>query len=220
MGRLFSRSGISVGTVCDTLAWRADYIYHVGVGQHYEETDVLQKEWPDVKFVGFEPHPQIVKDLKGKYPGDLYAVALSDRVGTARLHVKRTHKDGSSLHSHHQTREGETYSQIEVPVTTLDRLFRSSPEGECVLLWLDCEGNELSVLKGGSNFVKGVEVMNIEMTANPPGDGWCTPRSVHDWVVGHGFVRQWVHTARIWQGQYDAIYVVERLFNPKYCCDP
>jgi hypothetical protein len=60
------------------------------------------------------------------------------------------------------------------------------------------------------------------MTANPPSDDpdWCDPDEVHWWMVQAGFLRQWIHTQRTNEGQYDCIYVRPHLFNPRYCCDP
>ena len=88
------------------------------------------------------------------------------------------------------------------------------------LLWLDCEGMELGALRGGLKFVEMVDVINIEMTANPPSNEWPSPVEVHEELKRLGFYRQWTHTNRIHIGQYDAIYVRSKLFNPRACSDP
>ncbi len=217
--RLLRRSGIGVTQVGNAIGWKADTVYHVGVGQYHEELDVMQEKWDGVRLIGFEPHPGLAKKLKEEYPGEFYWTALGDKPGMGTLHVKKKHKDGSSLYPHFQTRVDETYDKIEVPITTLDLLFRHAGGGH-VLLWLDCEGNELNVLKGGENFIQYIEMVNVETTAKAPGTGWCSAEDVDNWLVAHGFFRQWTHTLRCHIGQCDVVYVRDYMFNPDCCNDP
>jgi hypothetical protein len=207
--RLLRRSGVAVGLVVEQLGWRADYVYQVGVGQEHQEVDVLLAEWPGVKFVGCDP-----MDCKD-YPGEFHCVAVSDRPGSATLYVRKHHKDGSSFYP----AEGIACDKRLVPANTLDGLF-PKPQGNHILLWLDCEGVELRVLQGAESFCCCVEVVNVEITANPVNEEWCSPASVHHWLTEHGFVRQWIHTQRISSGQFDAIYVRPHLFKRRFCCDP
>ncbi len=217
MGYLFQRSGISVGLVAETIGWRADSMYQVGVGTYWQEIDVIAKAWPGIKFHACEAHPEIHESLKGKWPGELHWKAISNRVGKAAIYVKRRHAEGASLFC--PLRDVENILRYDVPVTTLDRLW-PNPEGKHILLWLDCEGSELNALQGGERFVERVEVVNVELSANPPSPSWCKPREVHEWLAARGFRRQWVHTERVGSGQVDAIYVREKLFKPQFCCDP
>jgi FkbM family methyltransferase len=212
--KLLRRSGVAVGLIADLLKWRADWVIQVGVGYHYQEVDVLKGEWSGVKFVGIEPLP----DYNEPYPGELIHTAVGREPGRALLNVKKCHKDGSSLRS---LRGMNDLKRVKVPVATLDGLFPKGHEGR-VLLWLDCEGSELDALRGGKKYLECVEVANIEMTANPPSDDpdWCDPDEVHWWMVQAGFLRQWIHTQRTNEGQYDSIYVRPHLFKPQYCCDP
>ena len=215
--RMLRRSGVAVGLVAESLGWKADVIYQVGIGIRHEEMDVLMEEWgPDLKIIGVEPHPEM--DFTDSYPGVVHKVALSNYEGTAKLFSKKRHKDGSSLHPHNE-RDDEQYKAIGVPVTTLDLLFPCIEPGR-ILLWLDCEGSELAVMQGGAVFLKHVDVVNIEMTARPPGVGWATPVQMHQYLVGAGFWCIHIHTQRIDSGQNDAVYVRPKLFNPEYCCIP
>ena len=217
---LLRRSGICVGLIADVLNWRADTIYHVGIGQEYQETDVLTKEWPGVKWVGFEPHPKLVQWAREKnYPGVIHEVAVGTKIGEGILYSRHRHKDGSSMHLDRNTEEGVNYSKITVKLDTLDRLIPQPSSGRN-MLWLDCEGSELGAMKGGVNLMKSVQMINIEMTANPSGDSWCSPNDVHAFLVEHGFKRQWIHTSRTHMGQYDGVYVKPSIFKPQYCCCP
>jgi len=221
--RLLRRSGVAVGLVAELLEWRADTMVEVGVGTKWEEIDVLRKEWDDLRIIAFEPHPKIYAGL-GAFPGTVYPYAVGDRTGEAVLHGKSRHKDGSSLYPHVKRDDCE-YEEYEVQMTTLD-IFFPNVEGLSVrrfgklLLWLDCEGSELDVLKGGERFIEAVDVVNVELTGHPPGAGWCDPNDVHDWLGGHGFYRQWIHTQRVHEGQTDGIYVKPHLFKPQFCCCP
>lgn len=217
-GRLMRRSGMSVGQVAEHLNWRADVIYQVGVGLWHAEVEVLQEEWPGVEFMSTEPDPRIVKELKKEgYPGELTEVALGSKVGRSTLYFKSRHKDGSSLYPHKKQKEGVKHDTISVPVTTLDILYGKPRKGR-ILLWMDCEGSELEVLKGGEQFIEGVDVVNVEITGRPPCHGWPTPEEVHDWLVDRGYFLQWIHTQRIWENQCDGIYVRAEMFRPDCCC--
>jgi len=214
--KMLRRSGVAVGLVAEAIGWKADVVHQVGIGTKYEEMDVLMEEWgPNLTIIGCEPHPEM--DLS-KYPGTVHQVALSNYIGTAKLHSKKRHKDGSSLHPHKE-RADEKYKTIEVSVTTLDLLFPNPIAGR-LLLWLDCEGSELAVMQGGVEFLKSVSVVNIELTARPSGIGWATPVQMHKFLVERGFWLQWIHTQRIDSGQNDGIYVRSELFKPECCAIP
>jgi len=236
--RLLRRSGIAVGQLCDYMDWIPDVVYQVGIGYYDENHDayvlkygheeghvVLHKEWPDTRFVGCEPHPELLKKLtdprsEHRYPGRIHECALGDRCGTAVLYSKRRHKVGSSLHPHHE-RNDETYQSYEVPLFTMDQIWYDPVNAdENVLLWLDCEGSELDVLRGGEKFLDRVGILNVELTSSPPGDGWCDPSDVHWWLWDRGFLNQWKHSDRMHIGQWDGIYVRPWLFRPDLCCDP
>jgi FkbM family methyltransferase len=210
---LLRRSGVAVGAIAELLEWQADTLYQVGIGMYHKEVDVLRHEWGEnLKVIGCEPHPRIRLE---DYPGEVYRVAIANRVGQTSFYARPGHKDGSSLYK----RDGEEFTEYTVKVTTLDALF-PNPEGPRILLWLDCEGAELDALKGGENFLKHVDVINVELTAKSNAKEWCSPGDVHDLLQSRGFFRQWIHTHRVNAGQADAIYVCARLFRPQFCCCP
>jgi len=234
--RLLRRSGISVGLVAEVLGWRPDWVIQVGVGLFHEEADalrekidddhkeehVLKSEWPDCRFVGFEPHPGTFRQVEDSYPGHLIQKAISDRHGTATFYMKKRHADGSSLHFHDLLSEDERskVSKFDVELVTLDSIFTNGYPSGKILLWLDCEGSELAALRGGESLLERVEVVNVEMASKPPSSGWCSPGEVHVHLAARGFWLQWIHTQRISAGQCDVIYVRSNLFRPEYCCVP
>ena len=215
---LLRRSGIACGLVAEFLGWRADTMIQVGIGTAYEEVDVLMSEWPGLRVIGIEPHPGIVRQAmrKGKHELIL-SMAASDCEGKGTLYVKRHHADGASLLAFPISQHVE---EEEVFLTTLDSQFTDYHLLGRILLWLDCEGSELAALRGAEQLIQHVDMVNVELTARPLCQGWCSPKDVHRFLVEHDFIRQHVHTHRLSAGQYDAIYVRNRLFKPEYSCDP
>ncbi len=220
VSRLIRRSGISVCLIADLLKWDCDIVYQIGIGQRPEEIDVMKEMWPNVEFIGCEPNPQIVETIKPIYLGEIHEVALSNYIGTSILYAKKRHKDGSSLFPHIMEHDHDRYMEYEVEVTTIDTLFPNGCKDKHVLLWMDCEGSELSAIKGGLNFIKDVEFINIEMTAKPPGTGWGDAVEVHKLLRSLGFFLQWQHTQRSSAGQCDCIYVRPHLFQEEFCSSP
>lgn len=217
--KLLRRSGVALVNIADLLDWQPDVIYQVGVGMHSEETDVMKEAWPNAKFIGFEPHPASFRGRKENYPGILFPVALGAEEGNRELHFRKRHKDGATFFPF----EGQSEGRCEVVVSVLDDFvgnMRSFKPNDMVLLWLDCEGSELDVLLGAKKFLPWVDVVNVEMTAKPRSEEWCSQIEVHDKLVREGFFRQWIHTQRSCIGQYDAIYVRPEHFRSEYCCDP
>jgi len=147
-------------------------------------------------------------------------MAISDYKGSATLLVCRNWSDGGSILS--RTEEAEKYQEIEVPVDTLDNINDQLIQDQVRfngLLWLDCEGSELTVLEGGEKFIHDhIIVINIEQTGRPRGDDWPTPFETHEWILNHGFLQAWTHTHRAVRGQFDSIYVRPDIFKPEFCC--
>ena len=219
ISKLLRRSGVAVVGVSDLLGWHPDIIVQVGVGRYCQEVNVMRETWPGVSFIGFEPHPETVKGLRDSYPGELHECAIADKPGRRKLFFRPRHKDGSSLFPH-PTDQGKSLCEVDVIVSTLDGAC-CLPRG-CgqILLWLDCEGSELRALQGGEEFVEKVGIINLEMTGNPPNPEWGDHVETHNWLMGHGFLRQTIHTNRSTRGQYDAIYVRPSIFRPELCCCP
>jgi len=207
------RSGVAVGLIAELLGWKATEIWQVGVGLYHEEMEVLKQEWnlASEQIIGFEPNPDTFRRIMDVYPGQLVNTALSDFVGYGNLSFDSRHKDGSTLKGLYHAKTSE-----QVPITTLDAVGKNVKQG--CLLWLDCEGSELDVLKGGKGFLSKVDVVNVEMTGKPPGEGWSRPVEVYQFLKMRGFRLQHVHTQRTTAGQFDAIFVRSGLWKEEYCC--
>lgn len=217
VSQMVRRSGISVCLIADLIQWIPDLVCQVGVGCNPEETAVFLDAWPNVTIIGFEALPDCYKSAKATYPGALINLAVGQEVkADVPIWTPPRHKDGSSLFEPNL----EGCRQTTTDMTTLDVYFPQGPLTSRTLLWLDCEGSELDVLKGAPNFLSHVQVVNVEMTAKPIGANWCDSNQVHDFLMAAGFKRQWVHTQRTSAGQCDGIYVRPEIFRPEFCCCP
>ena len=216
VSRLLRRSGVAVGQESARLGWTPDCLIQVGVGGYHQEIDVLKEEWPEMKFLGFEPLPDIVKGIKD-YPGELREIAISDECGEGEIYVKNRHKDGTSVFPFND--DIKIRKILPVKTDTLDnQIPKLDVFGKDVILWLDCEGSELRALGGAETLLKSIKMVNVEMTPSPPSMYWPTPNEIHNVLHDAGFYRQCLHTMK--GGQYDAIYVKKEIFQAKYCCCP
>ena len=208
---LFTRSGIGVALTAEALGWRADHVVQVGVGTH-KEVNVLTTAWPGVQFHGFDP-----RGLDEPYDGEFRQIAISDRCGKKTLHIKKRHRDGSSLYP---IAGQPNAKQVTVETETIDRLFPEALPGN-VLLWLDCEGSEHDALHGAEQFIKCVQLVNVEFSAGYRlHDGRFHALEVYHWLRDHGFWMVDNHTQRLQEGQCDYVYCREHLFKPELCLSP
>lgn len=131
----------------------------------------------------FEPNPDalaicernILKHAAGR-PIVLNAVGLSDREGSASFFPvnvnKSTHKDiGLSslfpINPASTRRDGPVVQdRITIRTTTLDAYFAERPH-QPDLLWIDVEGAELLVFKGGVRTLENVRVIHVEVSFRP-----------------------------------------------------
>lgn len=217
------RSGIASVHISKLIGWRPKTVIQAGIGLNWQEVDCFVEQWPDVQFEGFEPNPLLIKKLEKaehQYPGNYYPCAIGDKNEEGVLSFRRRHKDGSTL-NRLDSREDEPTQKVGVKIRTLDSLF---PDYHIltkpILLWLDCEGYELKALCGGKKLIQHVDMVNVEMTGKPNGDGWCKPWEVHRKLIDDGFVLQYIHTFRSSQGQFDAVYVRPNMFKLEYSCSP
>ncbi len=185
-----------------------DCIFTVGLG-HGGEIGQLEEVWPDAKYFACEPHPGLINNAIGQYPGTLFPFAIGREDGETTLYHKRRHICGSSLFNRRMRGD----KKITVQRRTLDSLLRDhGPFGEYILLWLDCEGSELDALDGGEKFLDSVPWINLEMSVRPVRPGWPDHFQVHSFLSKAGFFRMNTHS-HVWNYEggenfsYDALYV-------------
>lgn len=220
MSKLLRRSGIAVYNIGELLGWRPDCCYHIGIGLEFREVEVMSEGWPGISYWGCEPMPAAAELARQRYPGAVYEVAITNEANKkVPIYWRKRHANGASLCAPRETLT--ELSSAMVKTQTIDTLF-GKPAGKHALLWLDCEGSELAAMEGGTEFIKDVEVINVETTADGErlGAGWADQVAIHHKLIEMGFYRQWIHTQRNHVGQVDVIYVRPHLFEPKIGCCP
>lgn len=138
------------------------------------------------KVLGFEtivcvePDVDLAEELEGAVPGgktEIHHVALSERVGTAALHIhgdrsmnSLLESDPDILRAKFRADRPELVTDRTVATTTLDRLLteRGTLDGRNLFLKLDTQGNELNILRGGENTLRSTAACLVEFM-------FCTP---------------------------------------------
>jgi FkbM family methyltransferase len=151
-----------------------------------------------VPLVAFEPIPTeaaTFRKVHNKIPNvTLIESALGETAGTATLHLSKS-ADSSSLlpiglrqtELHQNTAEVGT---IEVPVYRLDDLEVHWRQKKRLLLKLDVQGFELSVLKGSLVALKHCAYVYAECSEVPLYDGQALRPEVEAFLEGQGFTIQ------------------------------
>jgi FkbM family methyltransferase len=141
-----------------------------------------------------EPNPAHGPALDRRFSGrDQFRVVnscLGDRKGEVAFNV-HDFDAASSLYvckAGHLAAFGfeEGRTSISVPITTLEDLLQGEP-GTIDLLKLDCQGAELSVLKGAGGRLHDVRWVYCEVSIDRIYDGAPLWGEVHDFLRGAGF---------------------------------
>lgn len=219
--RLLRRSGAGAVAVAGYLGWGPPTaIYQAGVGMNHMEVEEFSENWPDSELYGWDPNPEVFGDIAKTYTGIHYPIGLSDKPGRAIMYVGRRHRDGGTLYPFSdKTRSHKTY---EVELTTLDLAVPEGPKPNS-LLWLDCEGHELAVLKGAQKFMAkpgGIMMVTCETTGSPNSEGWVDQVELHQYLTALDFHIQWSSTQRAFLAQQDLLYVRPEIFSARLCNCP
>lgn len=209
--RMRRRSGNALVEYLNHIDFMPSFIVMGGVGGGSEDGQVFREVWPEMEMYGFEPAPKAYNEARKTFPGRVYPHALWSSTCTRTLFVKPGWVDGSSLYTNSD--DQHMRKEVEIPCVSLDAFFANSSLPTGGALWLDCEGAELEALKGAEEFIKNIDVVNVELTSLPKGP-WCTPLEVHTWLKAHGFAPMFLHTIRPWVGQRDVVYGRGAAYNP------
>ncbi|MEM6850098.1 MAG: FkbM family methyltransferase [Pseudomonadota bacterium] len=125
-------------------------------------TPELQEAFPDAYHMLFEPQKSLEKHMKNvlkRRRGEYHVCALSDQSGEMSMNIPPDAIDGASL-----AWPDAKHAQM-VPVRTLDEVVGDRDLDGPVFLKTDCQGFDLTVLKGAENFLPkiGVVVMEVEL---------------------------------------------------------
>ena len=140
------------------------------------------KIFPESVVHSFEPQPDCVQELMRNTRTlsnvEVHPMALGARSGTVQLHVNSHSHSSSILNLGQRHRDAfpnaREVGSIEVPLSTLDHEFDARPLAAPVLLKLDVQGYEPSVIEGATQLLKRVEYVLLEASLSPLYEGELT----------------------------------------------
>jgi FkbM family methyltransferase len=167
---------------------------HVGKLRHIVDVGANTGQWSGMllncltpaKLIIIEPLPEAFAVLQKKFGNkkgvQLHNVAIGERESIERLKITRDTTGASLLQPREEMRAviGSNWtitSEIEVPMTTLDRLLVDLTEVS--LLKIDVQGYEKSVLAGARQTLAKTKFLLIELNFMPQYDGGSWFGEVH-----------------------------------------
>jgi len=141
-------------------------VIDVGVGYG---TFPLYKAFPEAFFILIEPlkeYKNAIEKIAKKYTCDIHYKAVGDKECKREINIATGSLTKSSfLRKTLPTISEKSLEKRMVEVTTLDTIFRETPtiKGP-ILLKIDTEGYELSVLKGAKSLLQIVDIVIAEVS--------------------------------------------------------
>lgn len=173
---------------------------------------------PGVPIIAFEPIPSEAEIFRRVTAGfesiQLHQTALGDKACEAEIHVSRS-ADSSSLlpigeMQKRLFRGTDEIGTIKVPVKLLDDFKSEWEEYSRILLKIDVQGFELSVLKGSVEALKHCMYVYVECSETELYVGQALYRDVEEFLKQQGFRFQSSHNETIVDGkllQADHLFV-------------
>lgn len=125
--------------------------------------------FPRARFHLIEPQPPCLPQLRhlcATKGFTLHELALSDRDGTVSLLKTDTPSTGAYVNPAFRNEPG-----IDVPACTLDTLFYSKlQEEDQAFLKLDLQGHDLNALRGGTQVLRVIDTVLVEVSFDKFGD--------------------------------------------------
>lgn len=130
-------------------------------------TFALHNAFPKAKFILIEPlkeYQESIEKLCARYDCEVHYKAVGENPGTLEINVDPGNLEKSSFSD--RTTQNDKSTLLEkklVEVTTLDTIYQQNPDRRCpILLKIDTEGHELSVLKGATELLMSVDFVIAE----------------------------------------------------------
>lgn len=139
-----------------------DTIFDVGAnkGQSFL---LYARSFPAASIHAFEPVPQTCAELAGSIPAGakirLHRIALSDRDGTVGMAVSGT----STMNHIASASDG---SAVEIQARTVASFCAEHDIGHIDFMKIDTEGHDLCVLRGCGEFIRNIDFIQCEASAN------------------------------------------------------
>jgi FkbM family methyltransferase len=174
-----------------------DFILDVG-GNRGQFSLICGLVKPDVPILAFEPLPSEAEIYRRVTSGfaniRLHQTALGERAGEAEIHLSRS-ADSSSLLPIGEMqkklfRDTDEVGTLKIPVKRLDDFKSEWEKYSRILLKIDVQGFELSVLKGAIETLKNCKFVYVECSEMELYVGQALYRDVATFLEQHGFKLQ------------------------------
>ena len=156
-----------------------------------EEFDVV---WKDCDIVAFEPTPNqynICEDKSHRYTNiKVHNLALSNYVGKVDFWVTDGNIGCSSiLEPIHVPFGSQDKNKIEVDAITLKEFMLLNPQLDTtsLVVWMDVQGHELSVLEGFGDIIKNTKYIHLEAAQIAYYKGHSSKESIEKFLTDNGF---------------------------------
>jgi FkbM family methyltransferase len=183
-----------------------DEILDIG-SWHLEQSIELNQLFPSANISAFEPVPESYQLCINKRQSNsiyqskisIYNIALSDFVGKSKFYFvdpsisSSPNAGASSMLKFIDGLNGSFFSQvwnqteIEVDCLTLDKWCEINKKDKIDLIWIDTQGTELNVFKGGIETLKKVKVILTEVGLKPYYHGHTLKKEIDEFLISLGF---------------------------------
>jgi FkbM family methyltransferase len=167
------------------------------IGAHTgSDTVKFSAMYPHGKIYSFEPspkvYPQLVENTKALKNVKCFQLALSDENGTSEFYMSSGDMPSSS--SLRKPKEMAIYhpaisfdEKVLVQCSTLDAWCKQEKIEKVDFIWIDVQGHELSVFKGGMEVLKTVKAIHAEVNLKELYEGVPLYPELREWLKIHGF---------------------------------
>lgn len=142
-------------------------LYNIGVGHEpHNEAKLFKNKFPNIKIIGLEPNPETFNNRKETYVGDFINKGLWSENKELEFYMAKDYGRSSFLEADEswaKRKKVEIVNKINVECITLDDLDQQYDYPKDIFLWMDVEGSELEVLKGGINLLKSNRLKYIDL---------------------------------------------------------
>ena len=201
------------------LANKGSYIVDVGVADGATCT-FFSREFPAHKILGFEPVKQSFDHASAQTKQNanikLNHMALSDRKGESTVHITSDSLSSSLNEIDYSSLDGETkdysskFETIEHQKVITSTLDDETGSEKILLMKIDTQGTELTILKGGIETLKRTKLILIEMNNHHLYKNSCQYHEVDAFLRQQGFELKDIYVTYRDKGnmkEYDALYL-------------
>lgn len=165
-----------------------------------EDSLYMARLFPSASIHLFEPVPELfellTENIRNLSTIQCWQLALSDTSGVTRFYVAEKKEKpgiptqaGSLLSPKERLRASSIIypRTIEVPTITLDAWAEQQQINRLDFLWLDAQGHELAILKGGQQILATVTALLVELHFIQAYEGQPLAQEIISWLDTQGF---------------------------------